>query len=59
MVSITICVYVFKYHCFPEATVQHWSLSSNHLLKLFKGLRAAIIYLSEDGKMHFYTSSGS
>jgi len=39
--------------------VLQWNLASNHLLKLFKGLKAAIIYLSEDCKMHFCTSSGS
>lgn len=57
MVSLTICVYVFKWYGFSGATFQQWNLASNHLLKLFEGLRAAIIYLSEDCKMHFYTSS--
>lgn len=59
MDSLRICDGVFKWCCFSEGTVQQWNPASDHLLKLLKGLKAAIIYLSKDCKLHFYSSAGS
>lgn len=53
MDSLRIFDDVFKRFWFSEGTIQQWNPASDNLLKLLKGLRAAIIYLSEDCKLHF------